>query len=276
MEGGFKHDSAQAAQYGVELLRTKRYERGVETLLSIRGERGLSPEGDLELARALYRLARYHDLIGLFGAVDASVPELIYLVGSSLAKLGFQTLEAMVQLDPESARAHQILGEAFYVQERYLESAAAYEAALKRRPQDSELRFLLGTSYYKQMLFPSAAREFERTIELDGRNAEAHLMLGDALLQTGDYEGALAALTKSLELDASLADVYVLLAKAYRALGNFELAAANLERGVLEDEDGTIHYQLFMLYRQSGQLDKAKLALERSQQLRQAAQGEVR
>lgn len=274
--GGLERDSMRTAQYGVELLRRKRYERGVATLLSIRMEPGLFPEVDLELARALYRLARYNDLIEMFSAEDASEPELIYLVGSGLAKLGFQTLEAMVQLDPESARAHQILGEAFDAQERYLESAASFEAAVQRRPQDSELRFLLGTSYYKQMLFPSAAREFERTIELDSRNAEAHLMLGDALLQTGDYESALIPLKKVLVLDAGITQAYVSLGRAYRALGNFELAAANLERGVLEDVDGTIHYQLFLIYRQLGRLEKAKSSLEKSQQLRKLARNEVR
>lgn len=72
--------------------------------------------------------------------------------------------------------------------------------------------------------------------------------------------------------NGGLKQAYVLLGQAYRAQGNFELALANLERGASEDEDGSIHYQLFMLYRRARQLDKAKAALEISQQLRQAAQ----
>lgn len=258
---------------GLDLLRRKRYERGIAMLLPMLREGKLPSSANLELARALYRAARYDDLARLFRQEDSGPsPELTYLVGSSLARLGLDALHKMVRLDPESARAHQVLGEALFVQERYLESAEAYESAVKRRPRDPEIHFLLGNSYYKQMLFPAAAEAFEKTIALDGRNAEAHLMLGDALLQTGDHEGAVAALTKSLDLNGGLKQAYVLLGQAYRAQGNFELALANLERGASEDEDGSIHYQLFMLYRRARQLDKAKAALEISQQLRQAAQ----
>ena len=268
--------SKEALESGLDLLRRKRYERGIAMLLPMLREGKLPPSANLELARALYRAARYDDLARLFRQEDsASSPEMIYLVGSSLAKMGLDALHKMVRLDPESARAHQVLGEALFVQERYVESIEAYESAVKRRPRDPEIHFLLGNSYYKQMLFPAAAEAFERTIALDGRNAEAHLMLGDALLQTGDHEGAVAALTKSLDLNSGLQQAYVLLGQAYRAQGNFELALANLERGASEDEDGSIHYQLFMLYRRARQLDKAKAALETSQQLRQAAQGRM-
>lgn len=267
----------QMVDSGLDLLRRKRYKRGIAMLLPMLREGKLPPSASLELARALYRTARYDDLARLFRQEDSALsPELTYLAGSSLARMGLDALHKMVRLDPESARSHQVLGEALFVQERYLESAQAYESAVKRRPRDPEIYFLLGNSYYKQMLFPAAADAFERTIALDGRNAEAHLMLGDALLQTGDHEGAVAALTKSLDLNSGLKQAYVLLGQAYRAQGNFELALANLERGASEDEDGSIHYQLFMLYRRARQLDKAKAALETSQQLRQAAQGRKR
>ena len=225
----------------------------------------------MELARALYRVGRYDALVLLFQGQSTAEPELTYLVGSGLAKLGFDALETMVQVDPDSARAHQLLGEACFAQERYIEAASAFEEAAEREPRSPEIRFLLGNSYYKHMLFPAAAAAFRRTTELDDRHAEAHLMLGDALLQSGDSGGAVAALERSLELDGGLDEAYVLLGKAHRAQGNVKLALENLERGASVDKDGSIHYQLFMLYRTDRQPEKARAALEKSQQLRESA-----
>lgn len=269
-------DARQAAAHAVNLLRRKRYELGIETLLAMPTLPALPQGGDLELARALYRTARYDDVVRLFRAHDPTAPELIYLVGSSLAKLGLGALQAMVRVDPDSARAHQILGEALFAQERYIESASAFEEAIGRKPDDSELRFLLGTAQYKQMAFPAAAEAFRQSIALDARNAEAHMMLGDALLQTDDSEGAVAALTKALELEDALTQAHALLGKAYRAQGKLEMALASLERGAAADEDGSVHYQLFMLYQRTRQPAKAKGALEISERLRQAARRAAR
>ena len=263
--------AAPAAANGLELLQRKRYEHGIRALLAVAEAKSLPPGGGLELARALYRVGRYDALVQLFRGQDTAEPEMTYLVGSSLARLGFDALERMVQLDPDSARAHQLLGEASFAQERYIEASSAFEEAAERAPRSPEIRFLLGNSYYKQMLFPAAAAAFRRTTELNDRHAEAHLMLGDALLQSGDSEGAIAALKRSLELDGGLDDAYVLLGKAYRAQGNVELALENLERGASVDNDGSIHYQLFMLYRTDRQPEKARAALEKSQQLRESA-----
>ena len=263
--------AAPAALDGLALLRRKRYEDGIRALLAGPEAKSLPPGGDVELARALYRVGRYDALVLLFQGQSTAEPELTYLVGSGLAKLGFDALESMVQVDPDSARAHQLLGEACFAQERYIEAASAFEEAAEREPRSPEIRFLLGNSYYKHMLFPAAAAAFRRTTELDDRHAEAHLMLGDALLQSGDSGGAVAALERSLELDGGLDEAYVLLGKAHRAQGNVKLALENLERGASVDKDGSIHYQLFMLYRTDRQPEKARAALEKSQQLRESA-----
>ena len=55
-------------------------------------------------------------------------------------------------------------------------------------------------------------------------------------------------------------------------LDRTEEAIEHLELGADTDTDGSIHYQLFSLYRKLGQKEKAKSALHTSQKLRSASE----
>ena len=259
-------DPERAAVMGLDSLRRKRYGRGLGLLLPIARKRTPEDGVALEIARALYRTQRYKELVDLSGG--HSHPELTYLIASGYRELALEQFQAMVEMDPDSARAHQVLGDAFFAQQRYLDAAREYESAVKLQPNNPELHFLRGNSYYKQMSFPTAVEAFERTIALNPRHGEAHLMLGDSLLQMGRNELAVKILKKNLDLSPDLDNAYVLLGKAYRSLGDLELALANLEKGASLDKDGSIHYQMAMLYRRLKQTDKAREALRKSQELR--------
>ena len=260
----------KTAETGLDLLRKKRYESGLDLLLPLTQQQKAWAELTLEVARALYRTQRHRELVKLFD-IESSEPELIYLVGSGYRELALDQFQKMVALDPDSVRAHQVLGDALFAQERYGDAAEEYESSARLAPNNPEIHFLRGNSYYKQMFFPAAAEAFERAIALDPRNAEAHLMLGDVLVQMGENKRAVAELTKSLALSPKLEDAYVLLGKAYRLLGKLELALSHLEKGAAQDQDGSIHYQMAMLYRRLKQTDKSREALEKSQELRTRA-----
>jgi Flp pilus assembly protein TadD len=121
------------------------------------------------------------------------------------------------------------------------------------------------------MQFALAVDQFDRAIGLDPLNAEAHLMRGDALVRLGDSAGAIASLEKSLELNPGLSQAHVLLGKSMAEAGKFEMALAHLEKGLDSDKDGSVHYQLFLIYRKLKRPAEAEAALRKSQNLRQAA-----
>jgi len=112
---------------------------------------------------------------------------------------------------------------------------------------------------------------FDRVLQLDPQNAEAYLMRGDALVQLGKTQEALVPLSKSLELNAELTRAHVLLGKVYSTQGKLGEALSHLEKGAAADKDGSVHYQLFVLYRKLNQPEKAAAALGASQELRKAA-----
>jgi tetratricopeptide (TPR) repeat protein len=263
--------SAAAIELGSSLLKRKRYESGLELLLPLAQKHVLSGAVEVEVARSLYGQRRFEELASIFRGTVPSDPQINYLLGLSYKELALATLRRMVELDPESVRAHQVLGDTYFAQESYVDAAKEYEFALKIEPKNPELYFLLGNSYYKQMQFALAVDQFDRAIGLDPLNAEAHLMRGDALVRLGDSTGAIPSLEKSLELNPGLSQAHVLLGKSMAEAGKFELALAHLEKGLDSDKDGSVHYQLFLIYRKLKRPAEAEAALRKSQNLRQAA-----
>ena len=228
----------------------------------------LQPNTLREMARGLTRVGKYEELAALVGLEKSDDPETIYLTALSYREAALSHLKKMVELDPGSVRAHQVLGESYMVQERFGDALQEFEKAVDLEAGNAELHYLLGTAFYKQMEFPRAAEVFGQATVLDPLHAEAHLMRGDALVQMGRVEEAISSLRESLELNSKLTDAHVLLGKAYRTVGQDEQALRHLEKGALVDTDGSVHYQLFMLYRKTKQLEKAREALKVSQKLR--------
>ena len=256
---------------GVRLLNQKRYEQGLAILLPLARRTELRDETKLEIARALHATRRPEEMLSLFTGKAPYRPEVNYLLGLSYKEVALEKLTHMVQLAPDSARAHQVLGDAYFAEQLFEDAASEYEAAVKLEPGNQDLHFLLGSAHFKQTQFSLALECFNRTLHLDPLNAEAYLMQGDALVQLGETQEALAPLNRSLELNPSLDRAHVLLGKVYSAQGKLDEALKHLEKGAVADKDGSVHYQLFMLYRKLNQPGKAATALHASQELRNAA-----
>jgi tetratricopeptide (TPR) repeat protein len=257
---------------GVDVLVHKRYEAGIEILLAVARRTVLREPARLELARALHATGRSDEMIRFFKDSRApQAPEINYLLGLGYKAAALEKLTRMVELAPESARAHQVLGDAYFAEQRFEEAAAEYHAAVKLDPDKPDLHYLLGSTYFKQSLFSLALESFDRVLQLDPLNAEAYLMRGDALVQLGTTQEALVPLNKSLQLNPELTRAHVLLSKVYSAQGKLDEALQHLEKGAVADRDGSVYYQLFVLYKKLNQPEKAAAALDASQELRKRA-----
>ncbi len=257
---------------GVELLVHKRYEPGVAILLAIGRRTELREPTRLALARALHATRRLEEMVQFFAQSQAQqTNEINYLLGLSYKAIALEKLTRMVELAPESARAHQVLGDAYFAEQRFDEAAGEYQAAVKLEPSKADLHYLLGNAYFKRSQFSPALERFDRVIQLDPLNAEAYLMRGDALVQMGAAQEALAPLDKCLQLNPELTRAHVLLGKVYSTEGKLEEALRHLEKAAPGDKDGSVHYQLFVLYRKLNRPEKAAAALDASQKLRKRA-----
>ena len=245
----------------LKYVREKRYEEGLRILLPLAESSASDSAVETAVVRALFQLQRFEDLVKLLKGTHPTDPEMLYFLATSYKKLALRTLERMLELDPQSARAHQLLGDSFYVQDRFKEAGSEYEIALRAKPDDSELYFLLGDTYFRQSQFEAAVKAFARATELDPYHVEASLMRGRALVLLNRPEEAIPFLRRALELEPRSAQAHVAMGKAYTLLGQIGEAVRHLELGASSDTDGSVHYQLFKLYTELGQEEKAKDAL---------------
>jgi predicted Zn-dependent protease len=62
--------------------------------------------------------------------------------------------------------------------------------------------------------------------------------------------------------------VYALLGKVYASQGHTSKAIQELQLALPDDQDGSLHYQIAMLYKQAGDANAARESLKESESLR--------
>jgi tetratricopeptide (TPR) repeat protein len=258
-------------QEGLRLLCEKRFEAGISLLLPFARKTDLEPELLVSLARALLSLKEYDvvgEILSSYADRHPDDPEPHYLLGISYQSAANEIMQTMVRTDPNSYRLRMLMGDAFFARERYEEATKEYQLALNLQPTNSDLHLRLGRVYHKQAKYEEALDHFKKSVESDPRNAQAQLKLGDSLVMAQRAEEAVLHLNAALDLDFSLVDAHAKLGKALAMLSRFEEAVSHLERASDLDRDGSIHYQMAMLYRRLGRDEKAAASMKESQRLK--------
>jgi tetratricopeptide (TPR) repeat protein len=185
-------------------------------------------------------------------------PDALYYVGVTAGALAEMEFDRLVKLAPDSARAHQLLGESYEAQGRAAEAEAEYRAALQADPDSVDALLALGDlvrsdlalskerlsearDYYARAIerqpesydalyglgacdavageHASAIGFLRRAVKVAPNSAPARLALGISLLQTGEITPAVAELETAARLEPKMRQAYVHLARAYRTLG---------------------------------------------------------
>lgn len=227
-------------------------------------------------------LARSEAALGRFEAaydgfrealrLDPRSSDALYYLGMTAGVLAQGEYQRLMAMAPESARAHQLLGESYQAQDGAPEAEAEFKAAAEANPRSVEALVALGDltrtksrfdealSYYSRAaeIAPRsydalyglgvchsyrgqqalAVESFKKALLLDPRSAPAHLALGLSLLQTGQAEAAVAELQAATGLEPRMRQAYYQLGRAYRLLGRSaeaEAATAKVQE-LLEQE----------------------------------------
>jgi len=259
---------SQRRVIGLRYLSEKRFAEGIQILSPLL--KGSQPDNKVRIAiaRALFQEGRYEDVYQLLRGRRIDDPESYYVMGSNYEKLTVAMMERIVSIDPNSARTHQMLGDSYFAGDNFPEAQREYESALKIQPDDPGLYYVLGNAYFKQFKFKEAEQAYARTASLEPYDAQAYLMEGTALVQLHEYQSAVPVLQRALELDAHLLEAHAQLGKALDQVGEPEQAVRHLELAASTDTDGSLHFQLFKLYRKLGEKEKADAAFLISQKIK--------
>jgi tetratricopeptide (TPR) repeat protein len=229
------------------------------------------------LGVAQLKIGRFAEATATLQAALAQRPgdvDLMYYLGRASGLLSRQTFEQLRATDPQSARAHQILGETYAVLHNTAAAEQEYREALRLRPATPGVHLELGELYASNSQWDKAEKEFRAESGLQPGDAQAAFQLGNALLQQGKIKEARRELERAGALAPGMADLLYTLGKA-ASLDGDKVAAEKAWLAVIAIQKdsalaGQAHFGLAAIYRERGDSAKADAEMKEFQRLQKA------
>jgi tetratricopeptide (TPR) repeat protein len=200
--------------------------------------------------------------------------DLLYYYGRASGLLSQQAFEKLRATDPDSARAHQILGETYAVLHNTDGAEKEFREALRLRPETRGVHLELGELYAGVSQWARAEMEFRSEAKLQPGDSEAAFGLGNSLLQQGKVKEARLELARANELQPGTADILYTLGKAASLSGDKAAAEKSWLQVIGIDNNSAVasraHFGLAGLYRERGDTAKADAEMKEFQRLGRA------
>jgi len=201
-------------------------------------------------------------------------PDLLYYLGRASGLMSKRSIDTLLTAYPDSARAHQAMGENYFVLRRMPDAEKEYLVALKQRPETPGLHLDLGLVYAGSSQWEKAEEEFRAETKLEPGNAEAAFRLGNALLQEGKPAEARVELQRSNRLQRRMPETLYALGKAESLSNNSASAEKAWQELLLIEKDGPLaaqaHFGLASVYRNQGNAALADREMREFQRLQTA------
>jgi len=198
-------------------------------------------------------------------------PDLQYYLGHASGLLSKSSIDTLLAMHPDSARAHQALAENYFVLRQMPQAEKEYLEALRLRPDLPSLHLGLGQVYADSAQWPKAESEFRAEAKLRPGSAEAAYRLGAALLQQGKSHDALIELKRANQLKPEMPETLYSLGKAALLGGDGSTAEQSWLKVVELEKDTALaaqsHFGLAGLYRKQGKTAQAQHELQEFQKL---------
>ncbi|MGB7547773.1 MAG: tetratricopeptide repeat protein [Terracidiphilus sp.] len=232
------------------------------------------------IGMAHYGLAEYAEAAPYLKQAAArdrqNLPLLLALAHSYLWSKQFKYVldvyHQILELNPDSAEADMLAGEALDEMKDNEGSTKMFRAAVKADPMEPNVHFGLGYLLWTQKQYPEAAREFQAELANDPNHAQSMLYLADTDIQTNQIAAAEPLLEKVVQLNPSLPLTYLDLGIVYTEAGRNEDALRQLNKAAkLMPDDVNVHWRLGRLYRAIGKKEEAKAEFAKASTLNKAA-----
>jgi tetratricopeptide (TPR) repeat protein len=200
--------------------------------------------------------------------IQPDSPEALYYKGKAAQYVASNTFAKLTQIAPDSYRTHQL--EAEMLRQRGLAPAAIneYKKAIGQKPGAAGLHYALGTLYREMGRLDEAIAEFNQELRITD-DPLTYYLLGDVYLQQNNIERSQQSLLKALAIQPGLTGAELDLAKTYKSQGKTAQAVKMLQAVIAsEPEQQEAHYLLFGLYKEQGEMDKARKELETFQRIK--------
>jgi tetratricopeptide (TPR) repeat protein len=219
------------------------------------------------IARALFEAGDYEASLKLLSGLappDRNSPEASYWRARCYEKLATVAYLSLFQVDPNSYRLHQLMGDLDAAKGNDGKAIEEYRQAIALKPSLPNLHYSLGHLLWKDLKVSEARQELEAELVLNPRHAGALNDLGNTYLLEHQPDKALPYLSRALAADLQNPDIHRDLGTAYSELGDYPKAEVEFKVAVSADRDGSVHYKLARVYQALGQKEKAAREFELS------------
>lgn len=184
--------------------------------------------------------------------------------------------QEILTLDPDSAEADMLAGEALDEMSDAPGAIEMFRKAVKAKPDEPNVHFGLGYLLWSHKQYPEAITEFKAELANDPNHAQSFLYIADANIQMNQYVEAAPFLEKAVQLDPSVGlahlDLGILAANDGR---NEDALREFLAAEKLTPNDVNVHWRLGRLYRAMGRKEEAKAELEKASTITRSADQEL-
>jgi tetratricopeptide (TPR) repeat protein len=199
-------------------------------------------------------------------------PDLLYYLAQAHGSLSKDVFDKLRRGSPDSARTHQMLGEALAASGAQEAAGKHFRTALSARPDLRGVHYALGELLLTSGDYEKAEAEFRAEAQLTPGSAVAAYKLGVALANLGRGAEAVTELKRADVLQPDMPEVLFELGKVLNASGDAKSAELYLTK-LLKVEQGTelaesAHFQLAQVYRKLGRAADADREMRAFQSLR--------
>lgn len=181
------------------------------------------------------------------------------------------TYHRIIALNPESAEAHILMGEALDEMKDPVGAIREFRDAAAVDPKETNVHFGLGYLLWTKGQYPEAAQQFQAEIDNNPLHLQAMLYLADSNMQMNRMDEARPLLEKFVGIDPDNAMGHLDLGIVYADDGRKPDALRELQTAAkLEPGNVNAHWRLGRLYRSMGQAAEAKVEFDKASSLNKA------
>jgi len=188
-----------------------------------------------------------------------------------------ESFQRVLQIAPDSYRAHQIMADALAAEERLDDAIEEYRAVLKLKPDLPGIHEAIGNNLLRAGKLAESLQEYKLELNRQPRSATANTNVGRVLLLMGNDSAAEKALSRALTQDRPPAEIYKLFGKVNLTQHHYQTAITHLTRYLsMMPNDASAYYLLMRAYRAVGDVEHATQASELYERASQDAKGRSR
>ncbi len=206
--------------------------------------------------------------------VDHRKEDRLYSLVHSWQEKAKKAFEHVGQIDPDSYRAHQVLGDSLAASDRFDEASSEYRKVLERKPDLPGIHGDLCDALSRTGRIQEAIKECEAEIAISPYSSGAYVQAARVDMLKDDNAQAAIMLQKAFALDRPPLAAYKLKARIELAEKQYSQAIEDLTRYLgTEQKDASAWFLLARAYKAVGDSTQMNHAIATYKQTSEAAKG---